>query len=376
MKIIEAISDMNIGGAGILLLTRLEHSPEYLKQTTVVLPKGSKLCDRLEALNVHYVEVDGNYDRSFDFKSIFKCIRLIRSVGADIVNCHGCLSVRIAAFLTRVPVRLYTKHCVFPIKPWQKNFIYRYAYRTVQLLLSQRVIAVAYAARDDLVSLGIPADRIDVIINGVGGVRRISVAERLAVREMYGIPADVTVVGIFARLEEYKGHTDFLDAAAYILRKSRRYRFLIVGDGSAREALTARVSRLGISKYVIFTRFIEDVAPLMNIVDINVNCSWGPETSSLALSEGMSLGIPCIASEYGGNTYMVKNGKNGFTYPIGDHVSLARRIILLSRSNRVRSKLSEGARLRFETELNAEKMCRQTYDLYNDLACRQGIDVN
>ena len=39
MRIIEAISDTNIGGAGILLVNRLKHTDREKYKTTVLIPK-------------------------------------------------------------------------------------------------------------------------------------------------------------------------------------------------------------------------------------------------------------------------------------------------------------------------------------------------
>ena len=61
----------------------------------------------------------------------------------------------------------------------------------------------------------------------------------------------------------------------------------------------------------------------MNIVDINVNCSVGTETSSLALSEGMSLGIPAVVSDFGGNPYMIEHGVNGLVCECYDSRKMA-----------------------------------------------------
>ena len=58
MRIIEAISDTNIGGAGILLLNRLACTDTEKYQTTVILPKGSMLMERVCALGIKCVEID------------------------------------------------------------------------------------------------------------------------------------------------------------------------------------------------------------------------------------------------------------------------------------------------------------------------------
>jgi glycosyltransferase involved in cell wall biosynthesis len=141
---------------------------------------------------------------------------------------------------------------------------------------------------------------------------------------------------------------------------------LIVGEGSQRCALEDLAGRLGIAHRVTFTGFCDNVAEYMNLFYINVNCSVGTETSSLALSEGMSLGIPAIASDYGGNPYMVRDGVNGFLYPRGNHEELATRIFLLE-DDALYRRLSVGAYERFRRELNAERMTRATEELYVEL---------
>jgi glycosyltransferase involved in cell wall biosynthesis len=102
-------------------------------------------------------------------------------------------------------------------------------------------------------------------------------------------------------------------------------------------------------------------------MDVNVNCSVGTETSSLALSEGMSLGIPAIVSDYGGNPYMVRHGINGLVCPQGDSLALAEAIERLSREKTLYTRLSRQARLRFAEELNAEAMTKKTEKLYAEL---------
>ena len=202
MEIIEAISDTNIGGAGILLLTRLASDKKMRKKTLVVIPRNSALLPRLLELGVACVVIEGCADRSFDISAIPEYIKLINRVHPYTVNCHGCLSFRIAAFLCGVPVRIYTRHCTFPKRWWQDLLILRFLVGRLQTLLSNGIIAVAEAARDDLVAMGVPKDKICVIINGVAGLLRLDESKRAEIREELSIPQNAVVVGIFARLEE------------------------------------------------------------------------------------------------------------------------------------------------------------------------------
>ena len=131
--------------------------------------------------------------------------------------------------------------------------------------------------------------------------------------------------------------------------------------------------KLGINERVIFSGFVDDVSEIMNITDINVNCSIGTETSSLALSEGMSLGIPAIASDYAGNKYIVKNRVNGLIFRQRDHVDLAKKILFLVKNKSVYDEFSINARKRFLSELNAKNMTDKTERYYMYLLHKKGI---
>lgn len=365
IKVVEAISDSNIGGAGRLLLARLSTSDREAFETTVILPKQSKLRERFEKIGVATVAV-GRGDASFSLFDVFEYYRTIKRLSPHIINSHAELSSRIAATLARVPVRIYTRHCAFGATKAYALAPVRMLSRAFFCISAHRAIAVAGAAREDLVSMGVPRGSISLIINGAMPVRKYGREQADALRRRLGLLSTATVVSIFARLEPCKDHETFLAAARIILSVDSSYRFLIVGDGSLREHLKKRAEALGIARFVRFTGFVEDVAPYMNITDVNVNCSVGTETSSLALSEGMSLGIPAVASDYGGNPYMVRDRVNGLIYPRRDPRELAKRILELS-DPALYQRLSEAAYRRFCLELNAWRMTVRTEDLYRSL---------
>lgn len=366
IRVAEAISDTNIGGAGRLLLARLEQSDRARFETTVLLPKGSKLCASLAELGVRYTELDGCADRSLDIRAIPELCFKLRRIRPHILNSHSCLAARIAGRLAGVPVLVQTRHSSFPLGRIYDLSAVRLAVRVVSRALSDKIIAVAHVVEDDLLRMGVERERISVVINGARPLKRATESELAATRERLGIPPDARVVGICARLEKCKDHATLLRAARLICEGGRDYRFLIIGEGSQRHALEDLARRLGVADNVIFVGFCASVDEYMGLFDVNVNCSVGTETSSLALSEGMSLGIPAIASDYGGNPYMVRDGVNGFLYPQGDSFALAERILCLEEDELYR-RLSRGAYKRFESELNSARMTRLTEKIYREL---------
>ena len=213
------------------------------------------------------------------------------------------------------------------------------------------------------------ADKIEVIINGVVPIEKYDASRKASCRRKLGIGEDAFVCGICARLEDCKGIDVLLRAARKLLRSNngKNYYFVIVGKGSLDTKLRELSEALGISSNVMFCGFASDVTPYLNCFDLNVNCSRGTETSSLALSEGMSIGLPCVASDWGGNPYMVKDGYNGFIFKTNDFLSLASRIELLSTDKDLYKTMSENAYKRYLDELTAERMTKKTEELYCDL---------
>lgn len=368
MRVLEVISDTNIGGAGILLLTRLRHSDKKRFQTTVLLPSGSLLAPRFRAIGVPVRVMHGCHDRSTDLRHIGELVRIIRDIKPDLINCHGCFSARVAASIARVPIRIYTRHCAYPVSRLRRSLPAKAVFGFVSCAVSHHAIAVADAARENLTAMGMNPSRITVVINGAEDLQRLTEEEKRAWKIKLGIPEASTVVGISARLESCKDHACLLRAAERLHKERENCFFLIVGDGSLRSDLEQDAERRGLKACTRFVGFVEDVAPYINLMDIHINCSIGTETSSLAISEAMSLGIPTVASDFGGNPYMVRDGENGFLYPAGNDEALAEKIRILASSPKLYEQVSRGARERFLQELNASQMTKKTEQLYARLS--------
>jgi glycosyltransferase involved in cell wall biosynthesis len=365
MKVIEVITDTNIGGAGVLLVNRLRHTDHIKNKTWVLIPRGSALISRLKGISVEVIEMDCSYDCSFEVSAILNYVRVVRKIRPDVINCHGALSARIAAWLCRVPIKICTRHCVFPVEKEGSIGVRIKGY--INSRLSDAFIAVAFAARQNLLELGVDKDKIAVIINGAEPLRLLSSRDKAALRKELGILDEETVLVLNARLEPYKGHLWFFEAVRQLVDDNFQIKVLLLGDGSERTRLESLCVGYGIDKHVIFMGFVDDVAPFMNIADININCSTGTETSSLALSEGMSIGLPAVASDFGGNPYMVRHCENGFVCKCYAHSELAKYIKLLINDKELYSEMSLAARQRFEIELNAVNMAEKTTALYDSL---------
>ena len=124
--------------------------------------------------------------------------------------------------------------------------------------------------------------------------------------------------GILARIEPYKGHLHIVEAAQQLKGEGRKLQVLIAGTGGYEEELRGEVSRRGLEDTVFFLGFQSDVAPVLSVLDVQLNASYGTETSSLSILEGMSMGLPAVVSSYGGNPWLIDDGEDGLIFPNRD----------------------------------------------------------
>ena len=265
MKVLHVISDTNIGGAGVLLCTLLRHMEKDRVQSIVALPRESALRDRLEAIGIPMFFLREPCDR-ISMRSVREISERIRLESVDIVHANAAICARIAGKRCGVAV-LHTRHCCFPPSGIWRVPPIRFFGGMYNRMLSDRVIATAQAAKENLLQLGIPQHKIEVILNGSEAVREVGEEELAFCRQAWNLQKEDFTVGICARLVPCKGHTTFLRAAKRITERlpNRNVRFLIAGDGESRTELEAYSRQLGIFSLVRFLGFLSDPAPFYRL---------------------------------------------------------------------------------------------------------------
>ena len=367
IRVLNAISDTNIGGAGRVIVNYLRYSDRSRFETWAALPRGSLLKAPLEEAGARVLEVDGMADRSYHRDDVRALKELLARERPDLVHTHGCLSGRIAARGCGIPV-VYSRHSSFPVPAKLRYPPGRWVNKFVNEHYADRIVAVSPAARDDLIQGGISPGKIAVVMNGVAPTPGTSETERAALRRELSIPEGGTVFGILARLEDYKGHLCLTEAVKLLREKGRRaFTVLVAGTGPFEAELTRAVEAAGVGDTMRLLGFRSDVAALLNILDVQLNCSYGTEATSMALLEGMSLGLPTIASDYGGNPWVVEDGAAGLIFPSRDSAALARAMERLMDSPQERAEMGRRARRTYEARFTGEIFAQNIEDIYLDI---------
>ena len=364
IRVLNIISDTNIGGAGRVILNYLRYTDKSKFETLVAIPKGSLLKKPLEEAGVTIYEVEGMADRSFHRDDVKVLRELIKQVKPDLVHTHGALSGRIAARFSGVPV-VYSRHSAFPVPAKIKNPPGRWANKLINEFFADHIIAISPATRDNLTEGGISEKKITVVMNGVAPVEETTQEQRKALKAELGIPEDACVFGILARIEDYKGHLYLVSAARELKERGyTNFRVLIAGTGDFEQDVHDAVIVCGVADVVQMLGFRSDVKELLNICDCQLNASYGTEATSMALLEGMSLGLPSVVSDYGGNPWLVEHGVNGLVFPSKDSHALCDCMEQIMNSADRGAQMGRKAKKIFQEGFTGEVFARNTEKVY------------
>jgi glycosyltransferase involved in cell wall biosynthesis len=225
---------------------------------------------------------------------------------------------------------------------------------------ADRAIFVCEAQREHWARRKVHGRTNEVIYNGVDleHWRPGTAEEKATIRRVLGIADEDFVVGMSAVLRREKNHLQLVHAVARLRRRGIPARALLIGDGEMRAAIEARAKSLGVAGEVSITGFQQDVRPLVGACDAVALCSTAVETFSLAALEAMALGRPVVHSDVGGAAEMIRPGRNGFLFPMGDTASLVDRLAALAdrgTCQRMGARAREAVEARFSERAMVER---------------------
>jgi 1,2-diacylglycerol 3-alpha-glucosyltransferase len=179
------------------------------------------------------------------------------------------------------------------------------------------VIAPTRKVEDALHTYGVEQD-IRVVPSGINleqHKQRISDEQRREKRASLGISDEDVVLINLGRLGAEKNIDELMLFFAKAREKHERLRFLIVGDGPAREDLQKRARELGVESDVIFTGMVPptEVQDYYQLGDVFVSASTS-ETQGLTYIEAEANGLPLLCRQDNALKDVIEEGENGYEY--------------------------------------------------------------
>jgi len=184
---------------------------------------------------------------------------------------------------------------------------------------ANRTVAVSAALKARMVELGLAAERVTVIPNGVN-VERFAPRERALCRRELNLPEAPFLFLFVGTLRAIKGLTTLLQAfRALPEMQRRRARLVLIGDGDLEAELRARIERFGMTEQVSLLPPVPhaEIPRWVGACD----CLVLPSTMEgypNVLVEALAAARPVIASRVGGIPEIVVDGATGILVPPGE----------------------------------------------------------
>ena len=296
--------------------------------------------------------------------------RVIRAHHVDLVHTNTIHNLYgwAAARLTRTPHVWHVREIV-----WQSATLRRLE-RALALGHSSRVVVTSAAVGRMFERDGTLPASVVIIANGVDTARFSPGASR-RVREDFGIPDDVPLIGAAGRLDVWKGFEDFIDAAAAVRRTRPDARFVIAGGAiegveELEPRLKAQAAARGLGDAMVFAgwRYGPDAMPEFHrSIDMLVLPSREPEPFGLVVLEAMASAKPVIATAQGGPLEIVVDGETGVLVPPRDAGAMAAAMLDLVAKPERAAALGAAGRARVLAEYAMERTAARVQVLYDEV---------
>ena len=234
------------------------------------------------------------------------------------------------------------------------------------------LIALNLEAEREFRAIGYPGPKIVCVPNGVA----ISSASKNTYEE-------VARVLIIARLDRQKGIDILIRAWGKATQMKPIPKLIILGDGPQAMELKNLVKSLGITQSIEFKGIVRNVEEYLKDADLFILPSRA-EGLSNALLEAMSHGIPCIATNVGGNAealgieeykkvpqgeYII--GKNGLLVNPDDAKGLSEAILYFIRDRRAREEMGKRGRIFVQRNYSIDLIADRYIALYQRMLARR-----
>jgi glycosyltransferase involved in cell wall biosynthesis len=359
-------STTEVGGGAENVLFNLLATSAPLRERSIVASLSfgdGDLPERLRQIGVEVVELPrARLREPLGVARTIAALRgLARARGIRVVvgnGAHPQILGGIAARLAGVR-SVFLVHMIH-VHPWWKNApLDAIAVRSPCDLM----LAVSRAALDTLKQMRPRVDK-RLIYNGTP-IREVAADDAQSARRELGAGPDDVLVGVFGRLQRWKGQDVFVEAAAEVARHFPQARFAVVGGSSFGlepeffEGLKRRVADLNLAARFVFTGFRTDVPRLMAACDVVCHTSRVPEPFGLVVIEAMMLGRPVIATRGGGPSEIIDSDGVGVLVQPDDPRALAAALAGLIEEPERRRSLGTKGMARARTDFTIDRMASE-----------------
>ncbi|MDQ3282512.1 MAG: glycosyltransferase family 4 protein [Acidobacteriota bacterium] len=243
------------------------------------------------------------------------------------------------------------------------------ALRLRQLRNVRGWIALTQLMKEEIVSLGIPAERVSIIPNSaeLPERTRLDPGVRAQYRRALGLADDIHVAVFTGRLSSEKGLDTLLDAWRRVLDGDPTAKLILLGPGGAfrnvEAELRAQATSLALGDSVEFRGHVDNTLDFLYASDTFV-LPTRTEGMSNSLVEAMAAGAAIITTAIPAHRGVIEHDVHALLIRPDDEEALANAIVSIFHDPALRARLGRAARDRAERVHAFPRMLERYLDVY------------
>jgi glycosyltransferase involved in cell wall biosynthesis len=256
---------------------------------------------------------------------------------------------------------------------YRRSRLHRLAYRMGRGLYDQVHAVAEEVRREHIREDGLDPRKVVTVYNGID-VTTIDAARPERPSDI--LPgAECPVVVSVGNIRPVKGFENLVRTAAIVCETMPDVKFLIIGafqDAACLKSIENLARSLNVEKNIVFAGRRARVPSILKTCDVFYLPSHS-EGLSNALLEATACGLPCVATDVGGNGEVVEQGRSGYLVPRNEPRAAADRIVALLRDKRLTVEMGRAGRRIAETKFSMDGMVNRITDLYDGLLAASEI---
>ncbi|MBN2424310.1 MAG: N-acetyl-alpha-D-glucosaminyl L-malate synthase BshA [Calditrichaceae bacterium] len=162
---------------------------------------------------------------------------------------------------------------------------------------------------------------------------------------------------------------DLLEIIKILIKKDKKYKLVLVGDGPDRSKLEFKCRELELCEYIIFLGKQDNIAEILNASDLFLMTSE-TESFGLAALEALACGVPCITTNTGGLKEVNIHGETGYITDVGNIEAFAEYIGKIKADSALYKKLSKNAKKYALSNFRSDRIVPQYVAHYEQVLAR------
>jgi len=236
---------------------------------------------------------------------------------------------------------------------------------------SAKIITISNSMKNLLLGLGVNADNIDIVYDGVD-TKLFKPVDSTELRQKFGNNAENIV--IFQGVIDPQDHPELMvDAAKLVLKAHPDTMFWIVGDGTAIPGLKKKVSDCDLNDIFHFFGWVrlEEVHRYISASDIGLvilpDILSARGRLTLKEFEYWACGVPAVVPRLPALEEVVEEGETGVFYEPGNYRNLADTIISLIEDEKMRQRMGNNGIKMVKDKYEWEKLADQFVEICEKL---------